>query len=369
MDDDAEDRGFGLFRGGLLRRIGRALRLVRDEPRDVVRQSLALALVAWVPLVVLGAIERLAIGQWDPLLSQLEVHVRWLVAVPLLFAAERLVDERIAVLRRYLCDSGIVPADRVPDMHRIERGIASLSDSVVFELALLAIALATSVGRLDAVETPAGWWDCLVSVPLTRFLLFRWLQRWLLWSALLLAVSRLELDLFGLHPDRAGGLGMLVYPARAFSVVILSTGTVVAANLAMRMRAGVEIGDLVPVVGVYVGLAVLLELLPFLPFAPMLIRCKHEAMHRYGVFGQLHVRAFADRWLQRPSGQSLGSADIQSLNDLGGSYSVIREMRIVPFPNKFVGETVVIALAPILPLYLQTVSVATIAAYLVKAIF
>ena len=105
------------------------------------------------------------------------------------------------------------------------------------------------------------------------------------------------------------------------------------------------------------------------PLTPAQVQAMDSAMDRYGVFGQGYVRAFADRWLQRPSGQSLGSADIQSLNDLGGSYSVIREMRIVPFPSKFVGETVVIALAPILPLYLQTVSVATIAAYLVKAIF
>jgi hypothetical protein len=52
----------------------------------------------------------------------------------------------------------------------------------------------------------------------------------------------------------------------------------------------------------------------------------------------------------------VGSADIQSLADLGNSYEIIREMRMVPFTRDTVVQLAVITLLPVTPLLLTMVS-------------
>jgi hypothetical protein len=48
----------------------------------------------------------------------------------------------------------------------------------------------------------------------------------------------------------------------------------------------------------------------------------------------------------------LGAADIQSLADLGNSYSLVREMRPVPFSLEDIARMVAVTAAPFLPLLL-----------------
>jgi len=65
----------------------------------------------------------------------------------------------------------------------------------------------------------------------------------------------------------------------------------------------------------------------------------------------------------------LGSADIQSLADLGNSFSVVQEMRLLPFGWRDVTRLVVITATPFLPLLLTVFSLEDFATYLIKAIF
>jgi hypothetical protein len=53
-------------------------------------------------------------------------------------------------------------------------------------------------------------------------------------------------------------------------------------------------------------------------------------------------------------GESVGSGDIQSLNDLAGSFDVIRQMRVVPFGPALVVIVVVSTLLPMAPLLFLT---------------
>jgi hypothetical protein len=52
----------------------------------------------------------------------------------------------------------------------------------------------------------------------------------------------------------------------------------------------------------------------------------------------------------------VGSADIQSLADLGNSYEVVRSMRFIPFTRDAVIQLGVITLAPVAPLLLTMIS-------------
>ena len=60
------------------------------------------------------------------------------------------------------------------------------------------------------------------------------------------------------------------------------------------------------------------------------------------------------------SQQVLGSADIQSLADLGNSFERIRSMKLVPFTQRVALQVAVIAALPSLPLVLLAIPVAEI---------
>ena len=71
------------------------------------------------------------------------------------------------------------------------------------------------------------------------------------------------------------------------------------------------------------------------------------------------MQGFEDKWVRRPAGSSdelLGSADIQSLADLGNSYAVVREMRLVPFGTEDIIRLAGVTAAPLLPLGLTVLS-------------
>ena len=80
---------------------------------------------------------------------------------------------------------------------------------------------------------------------------------------------------------------------------------------------------------------------------------KRRGLREYGRVATAYVRGFDAKWLRggAPPGESLlGSADIQSLNDLAGSFDIIRRMRIVPFGPALILILVAATLAPMVPL-------------------
>jgi hypothetical protein len=54
--------------------------------------------------------------------------------------------------------------------------------------------------------------------------------------------------------------------------------------------------------------------------------------------------------------QLIGTGDIQSLNDLAGSFEVVNSMRPFPFSKTIVLQTAVTVLVPVLPLALTMIS-------------
>jgi hypothetical protein len=94
---------------------------------------------------------------------------------------------------------------------------------------------------------------------------------------------------------------------------------------------------------------------PLLVFAPQLAEAKRVGLREYGTLAERYVREFDAKWLRggASAGEPLvGSADIQSLADLGNSYEVVRTMRVVPATTEAVVQLLVATLAPIVPLAL-----------------
>ena len=80
---------------------------------------------------------------------------------------------------------------------------------------------------------------------------------------------------------------------------------------------------------------------------------------------------FEEKWIHGGDGaeELLGSADIQSLADLGNSYAVVREMRFVPFGWKDVTQARVAPRRLSLPLTLTIFSPQELAGQLIKVLF
>jgi hypothetical protein len=107
------------------------------------------------------------------------------------------------------------------------------------------------------------------------------------------------------------------------------------------------------VFAVYLVLMELICLGSLLIFVPLLARTRRAGLRQYSILADTYNRAFEQKWVagQAPPDEPLlGSADIQSLADLGNSFGVIREMRIFPFSQQQILQIAVIASLPGLPL-------------------
>jgi hypothetical protein len=133
-------RDFSLVLGGPLFQLLRRAHLTDDALTMLRQRVIVISLCAWLPLLVLAAVEgRLLGGSASvPFLLDLEVHIRYLVALPLLIVAELVVHRRMRPLVRQFLERNLVPESA---MARYEAAIASvvrLRNSVLAELLIVA---------------------------------------------------------------------------------------------------------------------------------------------------------------------------------------------------------------------------------------
>ena len=95
----------------------------------------------------------------------------------------------------------------------------------------------------------------------------------------------------------------------------------------------VELQHFVPVIGILVVLSLLITALPLAIFAPQLLSLRRRGLQRYEALATSYSRSFHQKSIEKkiPRHETLlGSADTQSLADLGNSFEVIGRMQIIP---------------------------------------
>jgi hypothetical protein len=373
---DADD--FSIVLGGplyqLLRRAhisGGALELVR-------RRMLVIAGVAWLPLFVLALAGGRALGDAVavPFLKDVEVHARFLVALPLLIVAELVVHARMRAIASEFVVRGLVTPDTHERFHDAVRSAVRLRNSVAAEVGMLAIVYALGIPvlwrELAALDVPtwyaeaghsgltaAGAWYVCVSVPLFQFLLLRWYFRLIVWLRFLWQVSRIPLQVSAMHADRMAGFGFLAGTAFAFAPLAMAHGALLAGAIANRIfYLGAPLADSKMEVAVVVGFLLLLVFGPLTVFVRQASLAKRTAVRVYGRLAQRYVSDFERTWL--PGGlpaeaSPLGSGDIQSLADLANSLETVRSTRLVPITRQAVMTLVVATLVPVAPLLLTVI--------------
>lgn len=370
---------FSLVVGGPLYQLWRRLFLSGPALELVARRMIGIPAIAWLPLLVLTAYEGFAVGHGVrvPFLYDIEVHVRYLVAIPILLIAELVIHQRIRVVVRNFVDTGIITSETLPAFRAAMASAMRLRNSLAVELIMVVFVFgfgwtlwqgasgltgSTWYAIVDGAQhrlTIAGQWYVHVSISIFQFLLFRWYFRLFVWFLFLRRVSRLPLRLTPTHPDRAGGLGFLGLAAHAFVPVILAQSVALSGILGSQILfQGKTLRSFQYEIVAFIVLQLLLVLGPPSVFMKTLLELKRQGRREYGVLAARYTSEFHEKWIQgaAPAGEPLlGSSDIQSLADLANSYTVVGEMKPVPFGRDTIVQIAGAAAIPLLPLVLSIV--------------
>ncbi len=233
---------FSLVLGGPLYQLWRRAHLADDALRMVLRRILAMVFAAWLPLALPSLVQGDVCGDTGELtfLHDIELHVRLLLALPLLVIAELVVHQRMRPMVGHFLSSGLVTDAARADFIAAVNSAIRLRNSITAEVLLAVFVYAVGVlvfwPSLVAIDTAAwygsaadgvlrpslaGWWMVLVSLPLFQFILLRWYLRLFIWARFLWRVSKLDLNLMPTHPDRCGGLGFLAGITQGFAPVLV----------------------------------------------------------------------------------------------------------------------------------------------------
>jgi hypothetical protein len=337
--------GFESYRigeGGPLRRFELRCRLTTP-----VQQIFAFLVVAWVPILVLGAWFQATTGWREPLLHDLATHVRLLVAAPLFLLLDHrfpsLCSGMLSLLAR---QSFVDEADRP----RFERTLARArrhSDSWIPEAVLACLSLAMGVAALEdivhvrALADRSGLpalraWYAFVTLPLFQFLLWRSLWRWAIWASILFDLSRLRLNLVATHPDRRGGIAFLRLPSLRYCAVLLfAIASVACVEWSGRFEIGTSLDSFRPLLLLFSVVATLVAVGPTLLFAVQLYRVRHDGAVEIAELATRCGRSFDRRWVASDRDDLGRDEEIQGLTALGQTYrETVDQIRLSLFRKR-----------------------------------
>ena len=361
------DVDFSLVDGDLAVRVQRAIGLIPPRGLGVGRRALLSVLITWVPLVVAAALaERLLRGLLDePLAQHFGIHVRFLVAVPLLILGEARLHSVVRESVAQFVRSGLVAEkDHARFVEIVRRAVAwrdgwlpwlviavlviSAAASSPFSLNAHELLWANDAPQHQLAPGLGRVWFHFVARPIFIALLLAWVWRLALVTIIMARISRLDLVLVATHPDRAGGLGFLQVLPSAFAPLSFALASVLAATWGHQaIYHHVPLASFqVPLAAFAVTVAAAL-FVPLAMFAPRLLALRRRALLDYGALVTEHDQLVYRRWLlgEPVTDDALLSApELGPVADTVSLYDAVSRTRPVPAGKR----TLILIAAPIL---------------------
>ncbi len=379
--------------GGLLFRLYKFSHLSGDNLEFTWRRVVVIAAVAWLPLLILTLIGGQAFGSGVRIefLSDIEVNVRFLIALPILVAAELSVRTRVETAVQNFVDQRIIRDEDMPKFQAAIDSAGRLRNSFTAEVVMLVVIYTVglwvwsnqvAIGASSWHANPdgtgmnltlAGFWYAFVSIPLFQLILLRWYWWFFVWFQFLWRVSRLNLRLIPSNPDRAAGLSFLGRSSYAYAAILFAQGSLLAALIANRVMYDGH--DLLSYKWAALGFVIVFLvfiLSPLSVFTMQLARAKRRALDEYDRLASRYVREFDAKWIRGGGAnpdEFLGSGDLQSLADLGNSFAVVRQTNLVPFGVREVLGLALATAIPLLPLVLTIIPLKELVADVIKILF
>lgn len=379
-------------RGGPAYRLMQRIGVIKGADPSIERRILFSIAVTWIPLLLFAIVDGRALGPMptESMLLDFATYARFWLTVPLLMVADVIVGPRLTAAGLFFLRGDFVKQDDLPKfvdaMTRVQRRREALApELIILGLAFVGASYLSveqwyargahswkSLELSNGGISLAGLWHQFIAIPFLQFFFLRWIWRLTIWTLFLCEMSRLNLKLVATHADEAGGLGFLGVAHSFLAIFSFAMGAIVSADAAFRIYfEGAAIGSFEWIFVAYIVLNEILFVGPLLVFMGPLLRARLEALRYYSSLTNQYNRAFHARWIKDeplPDEPLLGTADIQSLADLGNSFDRVRAMRDVPFSRRLVLQIAVMSALPALPLLLLVVPVRDILKILGEAI-
>jgi hypothetical protein len=373
----SHDTTFSLVQGGPPYHIQHKLGLIPSRGLGVPRRVLFFILLTWAPIMAWAIVSRRLFPGLapEPLLQHFGVHVRCLVAIPLLIAAEAVAEAISQRIFPYFVTSGIVTETQEPRFVEILRQAARLRDSwlawgVLAALALLLAWRFTGVGEaLHADELSwavsretdrlrlgfGGWWFLGVVRPVFTFFLLYWVWRLCIAAVVSWRIAHLDLRLVPTHPDRVGGLGFLEQAPFAFSPIVLALSAVLASHWAHQiLYHQVDVDALKLPLGMFVAAVLAIFLGPFLLFSAPLRQLKRRSLLTYGALVGEHGWLVQKRWILGEPVEDkrlIEAPELGPVADTITMYEAVKRIKMAPLGKPSLLAVVIPTLLPMIPVW------------------
>lgn len=389
MSDASEVEGFSLTNRGPLDRVLASAGLKSTAPPRLLVRAFLPALVFWLPLFLLASFhpqigEAVAVS----FLHDLTTHVRFLVVVPILILVEASIGRRTRIVAAQFINANLVSAADRPRFNALLRSAGRAFESGLVELLIVSLAtfLVWSAFRVFAADgvqfwfetgtaggeahlTGAGWWYAIGAV-LPPFLFLRWIWRYAVWCWLLHRISRLDLQLVATHPDQAAGVAFVSIGHTAFAQLGFAASSLVAGSVGTRiLYEGASLASFKWPLLVFIGLSVVVGLVPLVVFSRPLRIAKERGLIEYGSFSTRYVQDFQQRWIGSKAGEKPLDAqdDIGPLADIGACLERVYRMQVLPLTLRNALSFAAASLAPMLPLLLTVMPLKDLLKLLMQA--
>ena len=327
---------FSIAQGGPLYQFQRKLGLITDDTWRLGLRVLLLLLITWGVPFILALMAGTATGDStdDPFLLALNVWVRFVIAMSLMVIMEPRMDDRLRRVLEQFFEAPIIAPVAFDKATKAVDSACKSRDSILAELVILLLAVAIVLFNYDRVLdqktaswmieqsqagntlTKAGFWTIAVSGTIFWFLLIRWAYRLLVWSRLLVKISNMEMRLVAAHPDGYGGLGFVGLFPNAFTGIIFTISSVVAAGIANGLMDGsISPTNYAYVMSIWLVMVIAIFAYPLLVFSKPLNDLRERTVLNCNAQATQHFRA-QERELLGSNVMATEDADSTSSSDI-----------------------------------------------------
>lgn len=374
----SDSHPFSLFEGDLVSRAFAALGMGSYRALDLVKRSLLLIAVTWIPLALLAVVSEV---HWiqppgQNFFLDFAAYGQLLIGLPMFLIAERVIDGQTRGAARCFLTTGVVEVGDAVRVFHLNDRVEQLRKRLGPELVCIALAYGvTTAWMIPEMQNDRNTWHAMDPInqwqsltwpglylfavvgPLTTYWWLRWSWKIGIWTWYLYRLSRLRLNLVASHPDKTGGIGFLSNAQTKFGLVILAYGiSYVAPTILYKLQfegATIFVLSVWGYAASFVIGAPLLFTLPLFMFTKQLYHAKSRALEMFQERSMERAKAFEEKWLKAcTSGhyELMSGSDLTGLNALNQVYDHIHTMRVVPLDLRSFSELIGSALGPMVPL-------------------
>jgi hypothetical protein len=364
-------KDYAFAAGGILWKVLDRTKFEAKTLRQQIMFVLGLMLLCWIPLAALSLF-KLGWNQFYLLfLRDIATHVRFLIVLPILLFARRLLNKSFNNTIQFFHETKIVDTDNSIEFEKVLLKVEKWRDSKVVDFIIILLVYSSFYfqenNRINQSSTyapwhmvddkiiAAGWWYLLLSLPILQILLYRWLYTIFLWIFFLRKLSKLNLHLSALHPDGVGGLGFLQYTQLSFFPVALAFSALAAGVINnMIIFSGVSLIDYKIAIGSVLIFVLLLFILPLTLLLPLLAKVKRKYFIQYSLYAWPIAREYEEQ-LKDFYLTGKENPDASWHVDLIGSFEKTAEMKVILVDKRLLIAFALAVILPFLPVLAQQI--------------